>query len=364
MDRTYIEKMNEYLQIDSYHLDLILRCFDEIEHSDFLKEQLELARNQIFVENQNDISEEVKVNVANHLQGPNFFPLLVLLEKFEDVLAFYEKHKLPKEILLHTFSDVNLWIRGYQDRHQKDGFEELRWLKNHFKNEIFRLGRLQFIYKKNYIKANVYRNKETGEIVILPHDQVEFDEKEGFTAAPPSTDLGRSIFTAQLLETDTAIHSNCVLVNGLMMKKQVALVKEEYDLVLGEDDYVLDVHIPGYEPLDAEKCRESFEQALAFYQTYFSEYNYKAFICDSWLLTPHFKDILGPDSNINKFSSMFKLVSGVVRNSSFLFFVFSTTNPDLEKLPRKSSLQQAVYDHLKSNKDLCVMNGFILIDKK
>ncbi|MCY9698457.1 acyltransferase domain-containing protein, partial [Paenibacillus alginolyticus] len=163
MDRDYIVKINEYLHIDDYNLDLILQCFDEIQHSEFLKEQLEIARNQIFVENQFDLSEDVKANVANHLQGANFFPLIVLLDKFDDVLTYYEKHKLPKEILLHTFSDVNLWIRGYKDRNQKDGFEELRWLQNHFKNKIFRLGRLQFIYKKNYLKARVYRNKKTNE---------------------------------------------------------------------------------------------------------------------------------------------------------------------------------------------------------
>ncbi|GGA14552.1 hypothetical protein GCM10008018_69300 [Paenibacillus marchantiophytorum] len=362
MDRSYINKINEYLQIDEYNLELILQCFDEIQSSDFLREQLEIARNQIFVENQYDLSEDLKENVANHLQSANFFPLLVLLEKFDDVLTFYEKHKLPKEILLHTFSDVNLWIRGYKDRHQKDGFEELRWLKLHFKNEIFRVGRLQFIYKKNYLKARVYRNKETSERVIIPHDQVEFDE-EGFTTTLAGTDRNRSNFSAVLRETDKAIMSNCMLENGIMIKKNVTLALDEYDLVLGENDYVLDVHIPGYEPLDSERCRESLEQALVFYKTYFKEYNYKAFVCDSWLLTPHFKEILGADSNINKFSSMFKLVSGVVRNSSFLFFVFRTTNPDLEKLPRQSSLQEAVYNHLKSDKDLCVMNGFILIDK-
>ncbi|MEC0148165.1 acyltransferase domain-containing protein [Paenibacillus alginolyticus] len=365
MDRDYIVKINEYLHIDDYNLDLILQCFDEIQHSEFLKEQLEIARNQIFVENQFDLSEDVKANVANHLQGANFFPLIVLLDKFDDVLTYYEKHKLPKEILLHTFSDVNLWIRGYKDRNQKDGFEELRWLQNHFKNKIFRLGRLQFIYKKNYLKARVYRNKKTNEIVIIPHDQVKFDVG-GFTIpiTIPSIDLNKNYFSSKVLETDTAIISNCILDNGVMIKKDVTLAKADYDLVLDENDDVLDVHIPAYESLNIEKCKQSFEQALEFYKTYFNDYNFKAFICDSWLLTPQFKEILGADSNILKFSSMFTHVSSVVRNSSFLFFVFSTSNPDLEKLPRKSSLQEAVYNHLKNNKDLCVTNGFILINKQ
>ncbi|RTE10546.1 acyltransferase domain-containing protein [Paenibacillus whitsoniae] len=355
MDRAYIIKINEYLQIDPYNLDLILQCFDEIQNSEFLKEQLAIARHQIFVENLYDLSDEVKANVASHLQGANFFPLIVLLDKFDDVLAFYEKHQLPREILVHTFLDVNLWIRGYNDRNHKDGFEELRWLKIHFKNEIFRVGRLQFIYKKNYLKANVYTHKLTGETVIIPHDLSAFDE-EGFAASSSTVQ-----FTAQVKETDEAIFSNCVLQDGVMIKQDVALAKSDYDLFLGENDYVLDVHIPGYEPLDVEKCKESLEQALTFYQTYFSDYTYKAFVCDSWLLAPQFKEMLSADSNINKFASLFTLVTGAVRSSSFLFFVFRTTDPDLEKLPRKSSLQESVYQYLKNNKSLSVMNGFIPI---
>ncbi|OCT15988.1 hypothetical protein A8709_10230 [Paenibacillus pectinilyticus] len=366
MHRIDIVKINEYLQIDDFNLNLILKCLDEIHQLPILQEQLLIAKHQIFMENQFDLSDELKAIVENNLQGANFFPLIVLLEKFDDVLKFYSKHNLPKEILHHTFSDVNLWIRNYKERYQKDGFEEIRWLKNHFKNEIFRLGRLQFIYKKNYLKARVYKHKMTKELLIVPHDQVEFDDegfvKFTFPIAVPGLDTNIAYFSSEVTESETVINSNCLLNNGTMMQGNVIITKADYECILDENDYVLDVHVPGYEPLDTLKCKQSFEQAVQFYNTYFSEYSYKAFVCDSWLHTPHFKEILDADSNIRKFSSLFTLVSGVALNYAFLFFVFGTSDPDLDKLVRKSSLQEAVYNHLQSNKNLCVTSGLIMIE--
>ena len=54
-----------------------------------------------------------------------------------------------------------------------------------------------------------------------------------------------------------------------------------------------------------EECKKSIEEAKKFFNDYFPEFDYKAFVCDSWLLDNDLKEFLPADSNIIKFGDMF-----------------------------------------------------------
>lgn len=51
----------------------------------------------------------------------------------------------------------------------------------------------------------------------------------------------------------------------------------------------LNVHIPAGEPLSYESCMDSFRQAEEFFG------KHQTYVCDSWLLSPHLKEILPGD---------------------------------------------------------------------
>jgi hypothetical protein len=70
---------------------------------------------------------------------------------------------------------------------------------------------------------------------------------------------------------------------------------------------------------------------------------------ESWLLDPQLAQLLPPDSNIVRFQRRWEIVGdGDVEDARILELVFHTLDPDLDRLPRETSLQRALVDHLGS----------------
>ena len=80
------------------------------------------------------------------------------------------------------------------------------------------------------------------------------------------------------------------------------------DVGLKNGDKVLDVHIQQDGPFTDELCGESFKMAEEFYEKYFSDFDYKAFTCHSWLLSPGLSQVLPETSNIIKFGKRFTIL--------------------------------------------------------
>lgn len=79
-----------------------------------------------------------------------------------------------------------------------------------------------------------------------------------------------------------------------------------YPIKSGEP--VLNLHIPEDGRLSPEDCRKSLSAAKAFFETYYPQYDYKGFVCDSWLLDCHNAEFMRPDSNIVRFRELFDAV--------------------------------------------------------
>lgn len=71
----------------------------------------------------------------------NLLQALYLCEQTE---RFYEEHRIPKEILYATLSDLVIWTNTWSGLRQELFLGELSWLKRHLSGTLFRLGRLQF----------------------------------------------------------------------------------------------------------------------------------------------------------------------------------------------------------------------------
>jgi hypothetical protein len=115
----------------------------------------------------------------------------------------------------------------------------------------------------------------------------------------------------------------------------------------------LGVHVPAfYGPLTPQACDASFERAGFFFARHFPEETYDIGICHSWLLDDQLAEYLPPDANILQFQRRFQPAirpaepddEGIVR------FVFGrgTTVPD--ELPRRTTLERAVGDHLRAGR--------------
>lgn len=108
-------------------------------------------------------------------------------------------------------------------------------------------------------------------------------------------------------------------------------------------DHYLNLHIPEEGgPLTPEAVEASFDRAREIFPAY------REGRCRSWLLDPQLAGLLGEAANIVRFQRRFELIDpGRIEDGSVFQFVFHTLAPDLDALPRATSLQRAIVAHVR-----------------
>lgn len=207
-----------------------------------------------------------------------------------EVYPKYREKGIEDEIFDKTFYDITIWCKECYRKHQVYGLEELGWLAQSVKMNLFRLGRLQF------------------EPVVLEKD-VKVD-REGQDS----------------------------------QNKKVSI---------SAGTQVLNVHIPAGEPLDFEACLDSFRQAEAFFG------ENQIYMCDSWLLSPHLKEVLPEDSNILKFQNLFTITSVYYAYPQAEQRIFQNVIENKQEYPEDTSLRRRAKAYILSGKDLGIGIGFI-----
>lgn len=119
----------------------------------------------------------------------------------------------------------------------------------------------------------------------------------------------------------------------------------EYELLSGEQR-ALSLHIPSDASLDPESCRSSHDKARAFFAAHFPAYARAPVVCESWLLHPALKELLGGESNIVRFQSLFDIVRVDEDDTSYRAFVFRRMDGDIADYPENTTLQRQLKEHL------------------
>ncbi len=86
-------------------------------------------------------------------------------------------------------------------------------------------------------------------------------------------------------------------------------------------DSVVQLHIPGGEPLNYDACVSSIEEAKKFVKAHFPDFEYRYITCLSWLLDNSVADLLGEGSNVLKFATLFEIVA-TNKSDNIIRFVF------------------------------------------
>jgi hypothetical protein len=106
---------------------------------------------------------------------------------------------------------------------------------------------------------------------------------------------------------------------------------------------VLAVHIPESGPLTPAACDASFARAREVFP------DQRIASCHSWLLDSALADVLPADSNIVRFQRRFELTSeGEDGDADVLRFVFHTSDPDLEKLTPRTTLERMLLERMRA----------------
>ncbi len=123
---------------------------------------------------------------------------------------------------------------------------------------------------------------------------------------------------------------------------------------------VLQVHIPGGEPLIKEDCERSIELAKEFVAIHFPDFEYRYFTCLSWTLDTSIADLLGENSNILKFGALFeKVASGPSDNILRFVFGGGTTRATLPQIEPRNRFQRELKEAALSGRVFYDVRGVI-----
>ncbi|MCY0939612.1 acyltransferase domain-containing protein [Streptomyces sp. H34-S4] len=127
----------------------------------------------------------------------------------------------------------------------------------------------------------------------------------------------------------------------------------------------LSLHIPDFHgPLTPEACEESLALARDFFAGFFPEEPTGVVLCESWLLDPQLRHGLPGHANIVAFQNRFTLTGdrGRPERDSAVSFVFGASEADRRTLPRETSMQRAVLDHLDEGGHWYTRLGWFALD--
>jgi hypothetical protein len=124
-------------------------------------------------------------------------------------------------------------------------------------------------------------------------------------------------------------------------------------LPLGPGDFALNVHIPDFlGPITPAACDRSLARAREFFARHFPEETYRVATCHSWLLDPQLAEYLPKDSNIVRFQDRFRFAyeKKEAEDDVPVGFVFGDPELPLDGLPRRTTLERAIGDHLRAGR--------------
>lgn len=121
----------------------------------------------------------------------------------------------------------------------------------------------------------------------------------------------------------------------------------EYQFVDYEGENAIGIHIPSDADLSKEAVDDSLKQAILFFQTYYGDYKYKTYTCNSWLMSPTLKPLLWEKSNIVSFQNRFDIVQENKMDKEYIEWLFRVpVDTDYKNLPAETHLQKKVKELL------------------
>ncbi len=231
------------------------------------------------------------------------------------------------------------------------------WLRNYVLGDLYRIGRLEYMIRPFSTRVHVYRHLDTHAVVALAADGSYFDG-DGLATTADAPQARR----ADLHRVDGGIRGTPIAPTGYAMASPCTLPLDKWQSVLSPGDPILDVHIPTGGQMTLASCRESMQQAMAFFTRYFPEQPYSAFACGSWILNPQLDRIYRTDSNMVLWQRELYLYPIPSGDRSGLVFVFGKDDIDLKAAPRDTSLRRALLDHMQSGGRLIGGGMFFLCE--
>ncbi|CAM5336030.1 MULTISPECIES: acyltransferase domain-containing protein [Streptomyces] len=222
------------------------------------------------------------------------FAVHVLLAALPRTQAHHRARGVPAEVSRRTLADLGRHLAVHRRRHGRAGVQSWRWLVRHFRGELYQLGRLQF-------------------------ERARLGDRDAWVTTAPAG-------------LDAAPGTPC-----------------------------LNLHIPDFHgPLSPSACDRSLVLAREFFARCFPEERPVAVLCHSWLLDPQLLRYLPAGSNILRFQERFRIAreESEPADTEPVQFVFGDPDLPVAMLPRRTSVERAVGDHLRAGGHWYIGHGW------
>lgn len=134
----------------------------------------------------------------------------------------------------------------------------------------------------------------------------------------------------------------------------------EYEFVEGEDREIA-IHIPSDADLRKASVAQSIKEFHEFRKKYYSEWETVKLTCDTWMLMPELKELLGEDSNIIAFQNLFEIDTLDYDATWYMEWIFPGAEQADESLPEETSLQRNLKKYLLDGRKFGIAKGHLPI---
>ena len=250
-------------------------------------------------------------------------------------------------------------MRDQLGRYVKTGridVEDMPWKMNFYTLSIFLLDRFLFIPYQFGDSFKLYRSRLTGKVIGISDENCQVDSEgqliteESFKGDEGKTGTGfeyarrpakgKETFLTTRMEDDNEIQGNYLNPCGFIEKKQVTLSKEEYEIALDKNDWLIAFHIPAGEGYTPERMRNSMKLAVEFYKNYYPELPMKGFWSESWLYDKRLSLLIGKGKNITNVQEELFCYSGGWDGEMLYIHLFPNMEARLEECVCTTTLQK------------------------
>ena len=221
-------------------------------------------------------------------------------------------------------------------------FDDYSWDMNFYCCQIFLMDRFYFIPYRWGGAPDAWRNRKTGKVKALWTGGVRVRRDGQLDGVNGVTDP--EAFTTVREEDSGTVRANPVSPEGRILSEPVTLDRKEWAKVLGDDDFLLALYIPGGKGYTPERVKHSCEMALDFWDRYYPEYHYKGFWSESWLYDPRLREILEPERNIIRVQKQFYCYPTEEGDRMIRVEVLGDEKADHRQLTPRNSLERGMFD--------------------
>lgn len=132
----------------------------------------------------------------------------------------------------------------------------------------------------------------------------------------------------------------------------------EYEFV-DADDREIAIHIPSDADLRKESVVRSIRGFMEFRKKYYPEWKNVKLTCDTWMLMPELKELLGEKSNLLAFQSLFEIDTVDYDAVWYMGWIFPGAEHDYEQLPERTTLQRNMKTYLLAGKKFGIAKGHL-----